>query len=37
MAAALERSWNAFVYDGPGQQSLLFERGVPFRPDWEAC
>jgi hypothetical protein len=25
-----------FVYDGPGQQSMLFERGVPFRYDWEA-
>ncbi|WP_236793123.1 S9 family peptidase [Amycolatopsis sp. GM8] len=36
VAAALKRGWNAFVYDGPGQQSLLFERGVPFRPDWEA-
>jgi len=35
-AEALERGWNAFVYDGPGQQSMLFERGVPFRPDWEA-
>lgn len=35
-AAALERGWNAFVYDGPGQQSMLFERGIPFRHDWEA-
>jgi len=35
-AGALARGWNAFVYDGPGQQSMLFERGVPFRPDWEA-
>lgn len=35
-AAALARGWNAFVYDGPGQQSMLFERGVGFRPDWEA-
>jgi hypothetical protein len=35
-ASALERGWNVFVYDGPGQQSLLFERGVPFRHDWEA-
>lgn len=35
-AGALERDWNALVYDGPGQQSMLFERGVPFRPDWEA-
>ncbi|MEQ3551616.1 hypothetical protein WIS52_14165 [Pseudonocardia nematodicida] len=32
---AVARDWNAFVYDGPGQQSMLFERGVPFRPDWE--
>jgi hypothetical protein len=35
-AEALDRGWNAFVYDGPGQQSMLFERNVPFRPDWEA-
>jgi hypothetical protein len=35
-AEALARGWNAVVYDGPGQQSMLFERGVPFRPDWEA-
>jgi hypothetical protein len=33
---ALDRGWNAFVYDGPGQQSMLFERGTAFRPDWEA-
>ena len=25
-----------FAFDGPGQQSMLFERGVPFRYDWEA-
>jgi hypothetical protein len=35
-AEALARGWNALVYDGPGQQSMLFERDVPFRPDWEA-
>jgi hypothetical protein len=35
-ADALDRGWNAFVYDGPGQQSMLFERGTTFRPDWEA-
>ena len=35
-AEALNRGWNAFVFDGPGQQSMLFERGVPFRYDWEA-
>jgi hypothetical protein len=32
----LEQGWNVFVFDGPGQQSMLFEHGVPFRPDWEA-
>lgn len=34
--AALERGYNVYVFDGPGQQSLLFEHGVPFRYDWEA-
>src|SRR5664280_3783567 len=23
------------VFDGPGQQSMLFDHDVPFRPDWE--
>ncbi|MDG4823224.1 hypothetical protein O7635_15315 [Asanoa sp. WMMD1127] len=35
-AGALRRGWNAFVYDGPGQQSMLFDRHTAFRPDWEA-
>ncbi|WP_326567065.1 hypothetical protein VSH64_35235 [Amycolatopsis rhabdoformis] len=35
-AGALARDWNAFVYDGPGQQSMLFEHGTHFRHDWEA-
>jgi len=35
-AEALARGWNVCLYDGPGQQSMLFERGVPFRYDWEA-
>ncbi|MFI5607424.1 hypothetical protein [Amycolatopsis sp. NPDC051903] len=35
-AGALARGWNAFLYDGPGQQSMLFEQGTFFRPDWEA-
>lgn len=35
VAAALARGFHAYVFDGPGQQSLLFEHGVPFRPDWE--
>lgn len=33
---ALARDYNVLLFDGPGQQSMLFERGVPFRPDWEA-
>jgi hypothetical protein len=32
---ALKRGWNVFLYDGPGQQSMLFQRGMPFRYDWE--
>ena len=35
-AEALSRGWNVFLYDGPGQQSMLFEHGMPFRYDWEA-
>jgi hypothetical protein len=31
----LDRGYNAVIFDGPGQQSMLFQRGVPFRPDWE--
>ncbi|MFF0814759.1 alpha/beta hydrolase family protein [Rhodococcus sp. NPDC003318] len=34
-AGALARGYNVLVFDGPGQQSMLFERGVGFRPDWE--
>ncbi|HEX3946467.1 MAG TPA: alpha/beta fold hydrolase, partial [Acidimicrobiales bacterium] len=34
-AAALERGWNALIFEGPGQGSMLFERKIPFRPDWE--
>lgn len=32
---ALDRGYNALVFDGPGQQSMLFDHDVPFRPDWE--
>ncbi|MGI1848497.1 alpha/beta hydrolase family protein [Rhodococcus sp. SJ] len=35
-AGALARGYNVLFFDGPGQQSMLFERGVPFRHDWEA-
>ncbi len=34
--AAHERGYTVLVYDGPGQQSMLFERKTTFRPDWEA-
>ncbi len=34
-SAALARGYNVVTFDGPGQQSMLFERDVPFRPDWE--
>ncbi|MFJ8164822.1 alpha/beta hydrolase family protein [Streptomyces sp. NPDC096136] len=33
--AALERGWNALVYDGPGQGQLLFVERVVFTPTWE--
>ncbi|MDR6611340.1 prolyl oligopeptidase family serine peptidase [Leifsonia sp. 1010] len=36
VSGALARGYHALVFDGPGQQSMLFERNVPFRPDWEA-
>src|SRR6201999_1766833 len=32
---ALERGYDVVLFEGPGQQSMLFERGIPFRPDWE--
>ena len=35
-AGALQRGYNVLFFDGPGQQSMLFERNVPFRFDWEA-
>ena len=34
-SGAVARGYNAVIFDGPGQQSMLFERGIPFRPDWE--
>jgi Prolyl oligopeptidase family len=35
-AAAAERGYHWLTFDGPGQQAMLFEHGIPFRPDWEA-
>jgi hypothetical protein len=32
---ALQRGYNVVLFEGPGQQSMLFERGIPFRADWE--
>lgn len=32
---ALKRGYNVVAFDGPGQQSQLFVKKVPFRPDWE--
>lgn len=34
--AAAARGWHWLAFDGPGQQSALFEQGLHFRPDWEA-
>lgn len=35
IAPGLERGYDVLVFDGPGQQTQLFEKSVPFRPDWE--
>jgi len=35
-AAGLERGYSCVAIDGPGQGGMLRQRGVPFRPDWEA-
>lgn len=35
VAPALRRGYGVLVFDGPGQQSQIFDKGVPFRPDWE--
>ena len=34
-AGGVARDYNVVIFDGPGQQSMLFDRGVPFRHDWE--
>jgi hypothetical protein len=35
-AAAVARGYTAIVFDGPGQGEAVIERGMVFRPDWEA-
>jgi len=32
----LQRGYNVLMFDGPGQQSMLFDKNIPFRYDWEA-
>ncbi|OYD83470.1 alpha/beta hydrolase family protein [Azospirillum brasilense] len=34
--AASRRGYHSLLFDGPGQGAMLYERGVPLRPDWEA-
>ena len=33
--AAVDRGFNALIFEGPGQGSNLFLHGIPFRSDWE--
>lgn len=35
-AAALARGYHVLAFDGPGQGTMLLDRGVPLRPDWAA-
>jgi len=35
VAGALERGYAALVFDGPGQNAMLWLNEVPFRYDWE--
>jgi alpha-beta hydrolase superfamily lysophospholipase len=32
--AASRRGYHSLLFDGPGQGAMLYERGVPLRPDW---
>ena len=35
-AEAALRGFNVVAFSGPGQAEMLYERGIPFRPDFEA-
>ncbi len=35
-AEAVALGYNALLFEGPGQGSMLFRRRIGFRPDWEA-
>lgn len=32
---ASQRGYHSLLFDGPGQGSMLYERAMPLRPDWE--
>lgn len=34
-AAAVQRQYNCFVFEGPGQGAVIREQRLPFRADWE--
>lgn len=33
--AASRRGYHSLLFDGPGQGAMLYQQGVPLRPDWE--
>jgi len=33
--AASRHGFHSLIFDGPGQGAMLYEQGVPIRPDWE--
>ncbi len=33
--AASQRGYHCLIFDGPGQGEMLYEHGLPLRPDWE--
>jgi pimeloyl-ACP methyl ester carboxylesterase len=35
VVAASRRGYHSLLFDGPGQGAMLYERGIPLRPDWE--
>ena len=35
-AGAGRRGYHWMTFDGPGQQAMLLDHGIPSRPDWEA-
>jgi pimeloyl-ACP methyl ester carboxylesterase len=35
VVAASRRGYHSLLFDGPGQGAMLYEHGIPLRPDWE--